>query len=743
MDTKGLEAWSQELIEQLYSKHKAKEVYIGGGSSRAFLDHILKGKPLVFRDLDLVINMDREVTRQMALEMGRSLQSETVGEFLEHELRPRPRTNPQNPKDFGYNAGYGFFFLPAVAHHPTLDLTLMHSYEDVKLNGILDVDRVRIYIPQGMRITEVARKIVKLGYEGAFREGLIDDPFRGYLSWEASRIHIVEKNQLRLDPLNITLRIVRGAAKMEALPLPVAAREAIQWAFAETPNELNQFQGLRNFMKLLEDPAVTQQIQELHKLGLLERLLPQAYEPLLKMSESEIAAARRNSYSKNLGFNVLATALNDTPPRQLKGLLSDMYLIEPKGTLNLIAQLNDWFVSEPLRIGYFTGEFAPFHRGHRSVVEAALKSDKLDFVFVIPTPHASNNPKTQVFSALEWEERLRFVELGLEGLKQAAVFPTKRVLDTERSHTLSSVLNSLQQYLKSRDPLTHVLGMDSLYRVIDRGLLDSDPRPRLVVARAGVPRPHLPFDRYDISFVSGLGHPVSATQILHSMAMGLTVKDAAPSVVAQIKSTKRYQEIIESYKSWRVKYEELLMPAKSRAKKTLFVHNSINYAGSYQEGLEKPPQYLFEATVRTLQTYKNISEVVIVMYDLRSLREEWFSFKADLDKLFPKVETKFVRDEAKHYTPVNKRIEVFHAGVANGLISHFPDHMYGKLSSGARYVLYESGKIYASPLLQGLVQVDVYTEDMLKPKNSTESHPLDIVPQAATSRGKRCVAFLR
>lgn len=742
MEINGLERWTQELINQLYTRYHAEEVYIGGGSARAFLEKIFEDKPLKFRDFDLVVNMNRKVTYGLAAKMGEELQSGVVGAFLQHELRPRPRTNPKDPTDLNYNAGYGFFF---KGSKDILDLTLMHSHEDVRLNGVLNIDRLRVLLPKGVKISELSEAIQKLGYAGAVKEGLIDDPDKGYLAWIEQKLKILDMTQLLRDPLNITIRIIRGAAKIDALPLDKKSKKEITFAIKNTPNELNQFQGLRNLIKLLEDPSAIKELQELYELGLLEKLILDTNK-LLRMSQKELSEAKSYAYSSNPGFNVLAHALNQTPPQMIKGILRNLFLIEPKGTLMLISELNQRFYSNPLKVGYFTGEFAPFHRGHRNVVKTALESGLVDFVFVIPTPHATNSPKTINFSVPEWQERILFSELGLEDLNQAVVFPSKRILKLSENSTLASVLKKLQSMLGSMTSLTHIMGGDSLSRVIDRRLLTNDPRPRLVVNRLGVPKHQDLVEGHDVTFLPGLKYQVSATMILHQLGLDLIPKDLSKKVLAVVKGTERYKKIIEKYQDLRKKLKELTLTDAEKAKlKTLLIHSSFNYDGIYYESLSRPPKNLLAFAKKAINEEPALKTIFILMPYNKPVSREWIKFKNDLSENFPDKKIRFI--DATILLP-DHRVELWHAGHINGVLVHF-DYYYEQLKSGVKYILYEGSGVHVSPLLVGLDKVQVYKERDLKTKsNPTGSKKINtskkkLIPTPRSSHwGRSCVGFL-
>ncbi|NUM41768.1 MAG: hypothetical protein HUU45_09080, partial [Leptospiraceae bacterium] len=67
----------EEFRANLAQHFGIKDIFVGGGSSRAILDHLYDGKPLEMRDLDIFVVAGREVTEDWARSIGQKLESPT------------------------------------------------------------------------------------------------------------------------------------------------------------------------------------------------------------------------------------------------------------------------------------------------------------------------------------------------------------------------------------------------------------------------------------------------------------------------------------------------------------------------------------------------------------------------------------------------------------------------------------------------------------------------------------------
>ncbi|MEW6056491.1 MAG: hypothetical protein AB1540_07735 [Bdellovibrionota bacterium] len=331
-----------EVQSGLYRWFGIGETLIGGGSSRAILDHLYFESPLKMRDFDIFAVANRQVDTILAEAIGRTLESETLGEFSAKDLRPRPRVNPQLPEDDGKNyiAGYGFFWKQKATE---VDLSLFHSWSDLELNGILDVDTIMIRVPAHSSLSEVAAAILESpSYGAAKQKGLIYDRFDGYSSWCLKKPQVVHWEELSRDPVQASIRIVRAHVKMGVYSLQ---NSLIQRLVSNIHQEkrLNRLQVVRNFLKVLGDPTAAIELKILEQLGVFDVWAPFLGAVINRFSEVELnhVFSECSPINPRTALNRFFSLLRLIGPLQQEALLTDLSLAEPVLALQMKSNLAD------------------------------------------------------------------------------------------------------------------------------------------------------------------------------------------------------------------------------------------------------------------------------------------------------------------------------------------------------------------------------------------------------------------
>lgn len=255
----------------LFAEYGVATIHIGAGSSLAILDHCLEGKELVMRDLDVFVCLGSEMTEAIAFEMGRKLQSPEAGRFSEHDVRPRRRANPDLPlpEAFNYNAGFGFFLIDD--RDAILDLTVFHTHDDMLLNGIMNIDKVRIRLDHRVALVEQLAPLFD-STAPDFQAAGIDDPHGGYRSWQAGTAELANEFDVRRAPLQTILRIIRSFAKFSVPSISKATRDQLGRLLDGSDDDSVAFHTIRGLIKMLSDRNAVWELKLLRELGGLKKI---------------------------------------------------------------------------------------------------------------------------------------------------------------------------------------------------------------------------------------------------------------------------------------------------------------------------------------------------------------------------------------------------------------------------------------------------------------------------------------
>lgn len=259
------------LQAKLFAEYGISSIYIGAGSSLAVLDHCLEGKDLVMRDLDIFACLGKQMTRSIAHAMGRRLETPEIGRFSAHDVRPRRRGNPglPLPQAYDYNAGFGFFMINE--DETILDLTVFHSDDDMLLNGIMNVDKVRIRLEFGTSLLDQFAPLFD-SESPDFGDLGIEDFHGGYRSWQAGTAELANEFDVRRAPLQTILRIIRTFAKFSVPSISEMTRDQLERLMAESEDNSVAFHTIRGLIKMLNDRNAIWELRLLRDLGGLRKI---------------------------------------------------------------------------------------------------------------------------------------------------------------------------------------------------------------------------------------------------------------------------------------------------------------------------------------------------------------------------------------------------------------------------------------------------------------------------------------
>ena len=223
------------------------------------------------RDLDIFACIEEEMTADKARTMGQYLESPEIGRFSQHDVRPRRRGNPNlpTPEAYDYNAGFGLFLVDDA--DTILDLTVFHSHADLLLNGIMNVDRVRIRLEHGTNLVQQLMPLLRAENTNLPSVG-VEDEFAGYPSWVNSSAELVNEFDVKRAPLETILRIIRGFAKFDRPNLTENTEAKLRRLMSLAEENIRSFYSIRGLIKILNDRNVVWELQVLRQIGGLKKL---------------------------------------------------------------------------------------------------------------------------------------------------------------------------------------------------------------------------------------------------------------------------------------------------------------------------------------------------------------------------------------------------------------------------------------------------------------------------------------
>jgi len=261
------------IQKELKIQFGIEKIFIGGGSSRAILDHFYFNTPLKMRDLDIMVVANRLVDEDWAKTIGEKLESPLVGKFSKMDLRPRPRTNRELPvpRRYFYIAGHGLFWKKGSQ---IVDLSLFHSQKDLQRNGILNVDKILIELESSQSLKTFLEKIKGVPYAKLAQRGLIIDPYNGYKAWVEKKIpQIIHLGDVISKPAQISIRIIRALGKLGIKKLSPELKSTLESNILRQ-HETDRFQLVRNLLKLLGDENAGVELKLLAQIKMLQKISP-------------------------------------------------------------------------------------------------------------------------------------------------------------------------------------------------------------------------------------------------------------------------------------------------------------------------------------------------------------------------------------------------------------------------------------------------------------------------------------
>ncbi|MFP5245240.1 MAG: hypothetical protein ACLGH0_01005 [Thermoanaerobaculia bacterium] len=266
------------LTDRLRDEFGLTRLCIGGASAPALLDHLFAGNPLRMRDFDLVMVADRTVEEDLARRIGQALDSPEL-RFLPRYVYPRSRSRGETVL---WIAGWGLIW---DAKGVEVDLSIFHDDDAHDLNGLLNIDRIRVPIRPGKTLNEIAAEMLVAGCpDAAIASGLIDDPWGGYASWVHRSPVIVGWRAVQASPIECAIRIVRACAnKLHLNHLHPELADPLRAAILQGHMRGDRFLRVRNFVKLLHDDRSGAELEMLHALGVFAHWLPEVGDTIAKL----------------------------------------------------------------------------------------------------------------------------------------------------------------------------------------------------------------------------------------------------------------------------------------------------------------------------------------------------------------------------------------------------------------------------------------------------------------------------
>ena len=195
------------LQQHLAEEYGIHDLYIAGGSSLAFLDHIYASKPLQMRDVDLFAIANRPVDSELMHTLGAAL-TDSLGQVKDMRAKTRvvPHTCQENETVPTTKTGYGLFWHKG---NILLDFSLFHGTKEFQNNGIFDIETVTIRLKSTETLQSLAYSLAQSSYASKKKQGVILDPYSGYLAWNQHYGKIVHWYALEAFPIEDALRAVR------------------------------------------------------------------------------------------------------------------------------------------------------------------------------------------------------------------------------------------------------------------------------------------------------------------------------------------------------------------------------------------------------------------------------------------------------------------------------------------------------------------------------------------------------
>lgn len=345
LPVRQLSAILETVAAKLREEFGLTRLSIGGGSAPALLDHLFSGTALKMRDFDLVLVANRPVEEELARAIGQSLDGPSM-RFLPRYVYPRRRSRGDGEL---WIAGWGLLW---DVQGVEVDLSIFHDDEALELNGLMNVDRIRIPLGPETTLNEIAAKMLVAGSpEAAVATGLVEDARGGYACWVHRSPAIVAWNAILASPIESAIRIVRAcASKLHLAHLHPELADPLRTAILQGHDRGDRFVRVRSIVKLFHDDRAGAELEMMHSLGAFAHWLPEIGEVVDRLGHGGLAAALQQADRegrKDANHHAAFAAAGEQGGDEVSALRLEALLLNmPPGKRDRV--LDEIAVAEPL-----------------------------------------------------------------------------------------------------------------------------------------------------------------------------------------------------------------------------------------------------------------------------------------------------------------------------------------------------------------------------------------------------------
>jgi hypothetical protein len=179
-----------------------------------------------------------------------------------------------------------------TAHGVEVDLSIFHDHTALELNGLLNIDRIRIPLPAGISLNDIGATMLSTGSaQRSIAHGLAEDPCGGYPSWVHRAPAIVAWNSIHASPIECAIRIVRSCVnKLHLFHLRAELADPLRAAIANGRQRGDRFVRVRNLLKLFHDDRAGIELEMMHSLGAFEGWLPELAELIARIGDGGLTS---------------------------------------------------------------------------------------------------------------------------------------------------------------------------------------------------------------------------------------------------------------------------------------------------------------------------------------------------------------------------------------------------------------------------------------------------------------------
>jgi len=286
--------WLTEIQRVTLDRFPDSSLYLGGGSSRGVLDHLYFRRPIEMRDMDIFVIRHGEIVAADLVALAEDLQSAGVAKMVtrhahsKHRYRriSAPGGSPIEGKFEKCHVGYTLHL--THSRHPILSLSLLPSLEMLRLNGIVDFDRVLIPLFRDRNLVEYSiSNFLPYSYDELAPRGIIDDCDGGYVSWVNGSAENVIWENIVPNPVIGTFRLVRNHLKVGRTRFSELQREMLITLLAQ-PSATDEIENLRYLLKVIGDEKAEMELFMLLDVQALKWISPDLQAHLQNFTPSDL-----------------------------------------------------------------------------------------------------------------------------------------------------------------------------------------------------------------------------------------------------------------------------------------------------------------------------------------------------------------------------------------------------------------------------------------------------------------------